>query len=45
MKRESKRKPLTLSPVGFEEAIAAALETPPERKPKEKVMRAKKRDA
>jgi hypothetical protein len=28
---------LSLAPVSFEDALAAALETPPERKPKKKV--------
>ncbi|HEX5234303.1 MAG TPA: hypothetical protein VFW25_03130 [Silvibacterium sp.] len=30
-----REKPITLNPVSFEDAIRAALETPPERKPKE----------
>ena len=39
MKKKSLKfneKPISLAPVRFEDAIAAALETPPERKPKRK---------
>ncbi|MFI5116913.1 MAG: hypothetical protein ACHP8B_09460 [Terriglobales bacterium] len=32
-----KDKTITLAPVNFKDAIAAALETPPERKPKKKI--------
>jgi hypothetical protein len=35
-KRQVKDKTITLSPVKFEDALTAALETPPERKPKPK---------
>ena len=38
-KKAMKDKTITLAPVKFEDAIAAALETPPDRKPKKKTIR------
>jgi len=43
-KTPTKDKTITLSPVSFTDAIAAALETPPERKPKKKLERGRPDD-